>query len=81
MRWFSPSPKRVMWNKLKGPLKAVLLLAIVGLCVWAILPIQQKIHLGLDLQGGVQVLLQLEPTKTVPKITPDIQSQVETGRA
>ncbi|MGB8266413.1 MAG: protein translocase subunit SecD [Candidatus Velthaea sp.] len=65
-----------MWNKLKGPLKAVLLLVIVGLCVWAFLPIQQKIHLGLDLQGGVQVLLQLEPTETVPKITPDVQSQI-----
>ena len=45
--------------KLKTPLKAVLLFAVVGLCVWAILPIQQKIHLGLDLQGGVRVLLQL----------------------
>jgi len=66
-----------MWNKLKRPLQAVLLLAVVGLCVWAILPIQQKIHLGLDLQGGVRVLLELQPTDTVKTITPDIQSQVE----
>jgi preprotein translocase subunit SecD len=67
-----------MWNKLKRPVQAVLLLAVVGLCIWAILPIQQKIHLGLDLQGGARVLLQLEPTKEVPVITADIQNQVET---
>jgi preprotein translocase subunit SecD len=67
-----------MWNKLKRPVQAVLLLAIVGLCIWAIVPIQQKIHLGLDLQGGARVLLELQPTKEVPTITPDIQSQVET---
>jgi preprotein translocase subunit SecD len=52
-----------MWNKLKRPLQAVLLLAVVGLCIWAILPIQQKIHLGLDLQGGARVMLELQPTK------------------
>jgi preprotein translocase subunit SecD len=67
-----------MWNKLKRPLQAVLLLAVVGLCIWAILPIQQKIHLGLDLQGGARVLLQLQPTKEVPQITSDVQDQVET---
>ncbi|GAC1403472.1 MAG: protein translocase subunit SecD [Candidatus Velthaea sp.] len=66
-----------MWNKLKRPLQAVLLLVVIGACVWAIVPIQQKIHLGLDLQGGVRVLLELEPTDTVKTITPDIQNQVE----
>jgi preprotein translocase subunit SecD len=67
-----------MWNKLKRPLYAVLLLAVVGLCIWTILPIQQKIHLGLDLQGGARVLLQLQTTKEVPTITNDVQNQVET---
>jgi preprotein translocase subunit SecD len=66
-----------MWNKLKRPLQAVLLLAVVGVCLWAILPIQQKIHLGLDLQGGVRVLLELQPTDTIKTITPEIQGQVE----
>jgi preprotein translocase subunit SecD len=66
-----------MWNKLKRPLQAVLLLALVGLCAWAIVPIQQKIHLGLDLQGGARVLLELTPTKEVPQITRDVQNQVE----
>src|ERR1700682_3017384 len=67
----------VMWKKLKRPVQSVLLLVLVGLCAWAIVPIQTKIHLGLDLQGGARVLLQLEPTKEVPKITRDVQNQVE----
>jgi preprotein translocase subunit SecD len=66
-----------MWNKLKRPLQALLLLALVGACVWAIVPIQKKIHLGLDLQGGARVLLQLEPTKDVPRITSEVQNQVQ----
>jgi len=66
-----------MWNKLKRPLQAVLLLALVGLCVWAVLPVQKKIRLGLDLQGGARVLLQLQTTPDVPTVTSDIQSQVE----
>jgi preprotein translocase subunit SecD len=77
MPGFSPPEARGMWNKLKRPLQAVLLLAVVSLCLWAILPIQQKIHLGLDLQGGVRVLLELQPTESIKTITPDIQSQVE----
>jgi preprotein translocase subunit SecD len=66
-----------MWNRLKTPFKAVLIVGVVALCIWAVVPIQQKIHLGLDLQGGVRVLLQLEPTKDVPSINAQVQSQVE----
>ncbi|MBV8354744.1 MAG: hypothetical protein JO101_05460, partial [Candidatus Eremiobacteraeota bacterium] len=49
-----------MWSRFKTPLKAGLLLALVALCLWAVAPVQQKIHLGLDLRGGVRVLLQLQ---------------------
>ncbi|MGA3037385.1 MAG: protein translocase subunit SecD [Vulcanimicrobiaceae bacterium] len=65
-----------MWSRFKNPLKAALLVVFVALCVWAIVPVQQKIRLGLDLQGGVQVILQLQPTKDVPAITSQVQSQV-----
>jgi len=64
-----------MWKKLKRPVQAVLLLVVVGLCVWTIVPIQQKIHLGLDLQGGARLLLQLYPTAEVPQITTQVQAQ------
>jgi preprotein translocase subunit SecD len=50
---------------------------LVGLCAWAVVPVQKKIHLGLDLQGGARVLLQLQTTKDVPKITTEVQNQVE----
>jgi len=66
-----------MWNRLKSPLKALLVIAIVALCVWSITPIGQKVKLGLDLQGGSRLLLQLETSPEVSKITSDIQGQVE----
>jgi preprotein translocase subunit SecD len=64
-----------MYQRLKTPLKGVALLALAALCMYIILPVQQKIKLGLDLQGGVRVLLELEPTKEVPTITRPIQNQ------
>ena len=66
-----------MWNRLKTPLKALLVIAIVALCVWAITPINQRVKLGLDLQGGARVLLQLQTSPEVPRITSEIQGQVE----
>ena len=36
---------------------------------------QQKIRLGLDLQGGSRLLLQLYPTPEVPVITTQVQAQ------
>ena len=65
-----------MWNKLTRPLQGLFLVVLVGLAAWSITPIQRKIHLGLDLQGGARVLLQLETTPDVPKITNDVQNQV-----
>ncbi|MBC5828773.1 MAG: protein translocase subunit SecD [Candidatus Eremiobacteraeota bacterium] len=58
-------------------MKALLILAVIALCLWAALPVQKKIRLGLDLQGGVRVLLQLDTSPQVPRITPAIQGQVE----
>ncbi|MEO6913600.1 MAG: protein translocase subunit SecD [Candidatus Baltobacteraceae bacterium] len=63
------------WNVVKNPLKALVVVAIIALCLWASLPIQQKILLGLDLQGGARLLLQLYPTADVPKITQEAQNQ------
>lgn len=54
-----------------------MVLGTVALCLYLILPIQNKIKLGLDLQGGVRVLLQLNTSPEIPKITPQIQNQVE----
>jgi preprotein translocase subunit SecD len=66
-----------MWLRLKPWLKGASVLGIIALCLYLILPIQNKIKLGLDLQGGVRVLLQLNTSAEVPKVTPQIQNQVE----
>ncbi|MFN2528450.1 MAG: protein translocase subunit SecD [Candidatus Baltobacteraceae bacterium] len=65
------------WNRLRNPLKALVIIGIIVLCVFEILPIQKKIHLGLDLQGGVRVLLELTPNELVPKVDSNIQGQVQ----
>lgn len=63
------------WNTLKTPIKALVIVAIVALSIWSMLPINQKIHLGLDLSGGSRLLLQLSPTADVKQITPEVQAQ------
>ncbi|MHB8196310.1 MAG: protein translocase subunit SecD [Vulcanimicrobiaceae bacterium] len=65
------------WNNLRTPIRALVVVAIVATSLWLMLPIQQKIHLGLDLQGGSRLLLQLYPTSDVPQITPQIQEQTK----
>ena len=66
-----------MWLQLRPWLKGATVLATAALCLYLILPIQNKIKLGLDLQGGVSVLLQLNTSPEVPKINRQVQSQVE----
>lgn len=63
------------WKQLKTPIKSVVVLGIIALSLWLILPIQSKIRLGLDLQGGSRLLLQLDPNPQVPKITSQIQEE------
>ncbi|HEY1866849.1 MAG TPA: protein translocase subunit SecD [Candidatus Cybelea sp.] len=63
------------WNTWKAPFKALVILAVCALSVWVVVPVQKSIHLGLDLQGGARLLLQLNPTAEVPQITPQVQAQ------
>ncbi len=63
------------WKNLKAPFKALVIVAICALSLWQALPVQKKIHLGLDLQGGARLLLQLYPTAEVPQITTQVQAQ------
>jgi preprotein translocase subunit SecD len=66
-----------MWLRIKPWLTGVFIAGIVAYCLFLVLPIQHRIKLGLDLQGGVRVLLQLHTSPEVPKITSEIQGQVE----
>ena len=63
------------WNTIKPFVKALAIALVVAYSVWIVLPIDQKIHLGLDLEGGSSVLVQLNPTGDVKVITPEVQAQ------
>jgi preprotein translocase subunit SecD len=63
------------WKNLKAPFKALVIVAICAVSIWQAFPVQSKIRLGLDLQGGARLLLQLYPTAEVPQITTQIQAQ------
>ncbi len=43
--------------------KVLLIISIVAFSLWKVYPPQEKINLGLDLQGGMQLLLQVEVDK------------------
>jgi preprotein translocase subunit SecD len=63
------------WKNLKAPFKALVIVAICAISIYVAIPPQKTIHLGLDLQGGARLLLQLNPTAEVPKITQEVQAQ------
>ena len=42
--------------------KSIFILAILGLCVYFAFPLQKRINLGLDLQGGMHLLLKVDTT-------------------
>lgn len=63
------------WNNFRAPFKALVIIAVCAISIWSIIPITKTIHLGLDLQGGARLLLQLNPTAEVPKITSEVQAQ------
>src|SRR5579862_3832317 len=63
------------WTTWKAPFKALVILAVCALSIYAVIPVQKTLHLGLDLQGGARLLLQLNPTEEVPQITSQVQAQ------
>jgi preprotein translocase subunit SecD len=40
--------------------KVLLILAVIGLSIWSFYPLDQKIRLGLDLKGGVHLVLRVQ---------------------
>ncbi len=40
--------------------RVITILVVVGLAIWAIIPPDQKIKLGLDLKGGVHLVLRVQ---------------------
>jgi preprotein translocase subunit SecD len=52
--------------------KILLIIAIVGASIWQIHPLEKKIRRGLDLQGGIHVVLEVEKPKSTDKSISDV---------
>jgi SecD/SecF fusion protein len=66
-------------DRVKRWLATVLTVLLCAFCIDSFLPLDQKIRLGLDLQGGTSFLIRLAPPSgengAVRTITPDMQDQ------
>ncbi|MDO8729738.1 MAG: protein translocase subunit SecD [Candidatus Omnitrophota bacterium] len=47
------------------------ILAVAGLAVWSAFPLKEKISLGLDLQGGMHLILKVDTAKLPPEARAD----------
>ena len=56
--------------------KVFLIIGLVAFSLWKAYPPQQKINLGLDLQGGVQLLLQVDMDKVPDEAKKDVTARV-----
>src|SRR3984893_9386536 len=65
----------MFWFRWKHLIKLTAIVVLCVLCALAFIPIKKTVHLGLDLQGGLRALVELEPTQDVPKITPDLLAE------
>src|SRR5438552_3475813 len=65
----------MFWFRWKHPIKLAIIVGLSVLCWYSFSPLQQKVHLGLDLQGGLRALVELQPNEQYPKITADVQAE------
>src|SRR5579864_2906991 len=65
----------MFWFRWKHVIKLGVIAILCVLCALGFTPLREKIHLGLDLQGGLRALVELEPSPEVPKITGDLQDE------
>ncbi len=56
--------------------KVMLIIGLVVLSIWRAYPLDKKINLGLDLQGGVQLLLQVDMDKVPDEAKKDVTARV-----
>ncbi|MBN2248656.1 MAG: protein translocase subunit SecD [Coriobacteriia bacterium] len=63
--------------KTRNALALVVIVTLVGLALWQALPLDAKITQGLDIKGGLSVILTAEPLGTAP-LTEDAIERVET---
>ncbi len=52
--------------------KALLILAVVGLSIWGFTPPSEKIKLGLDLKGGIHLVMKVKTEDAIVAVTDEI---------
>jgi len=61
--------------------KLALIVIIIGVSGWFAFPLEQRINLGLDLRGGMHLVLEVEAEKAVDSTTERLVSEVSDGLA
>ncbi|MBU1042950.1 MAG: protein translocase subunit SecD [Candidatus Omnitrophica bacterium] len=57
-------------------IKFILIALLMTFCIWVIHPLKDKINLGLDLQGGMFLTLQVDMSKLPENIKPDVRNDI-----
>ena len=61
--------------------KLAIIVAVIGVSAWFTFPLGQRINLGLDLQGGMHLVLEVEAEKAVDSTTERVVAEVSEGLA
>jgi preprotein translocase subunit SecD len=61
--------------------KLAIIVAVIGVSVWFTFPLGQRINLGLDLRGGMHLVLEVEAEKAVDSTTDRLVAEVSEGLA
>lgn len=68
-----------MWKDLRW--KLAVIFVVLGVSVWFAFPLDQRINLGLDLQGGMHLVLEVEAEKAVENTTERLVTEVSEALA
>jgi preprotein translocase subunit SecD len=61
--------------------KLAVIVVVIGVSIWFTFPLGQRINLGLDLQGGMHLVLEVEAEKAVGSTTDRLVAEVSEGMA
>ncbi len=61
--------------------KLALIVGVIGIGVWFTFPLGRRMNLGLDLQGGIHLVLEVEAEKAVESATDRLLNEVSEGLA
>src|SRR5262245_29698303 len=59
--------------------RLILVAVVIGVCVWGMIPPSKKIRLGLDLKGGIHLVLRVETDDAVKAVLDNRVTGVRTA--